>query len=71
MITIYIILIVVIIYYIIEVVLGSCADVYNCEIGYASCCEETRKLSSKLFFCELIPIFIIAIGFPFLLQYIL
>ena len=71
MLTIYIFLLVVIIYYIIEVLLGSCVDVYNGEIGYVSRCEETRKLSSEQFFSELIPIFIIAIGFPFLLQYIL
>ena len=68
---IYIILFVVIIYYIIEVLLGSCPDVCNCEIGYSSCCEETRKLSSKQFFCELLPIFLISIGFPLLLQFML
>jgi len=67
----FIILLIVITLYVIEVALGSSATVYNCEIGYESCCEEPKKLSHKHFFCELIPIFAGAIGAPFLLVFLL
>jgi len=46
----FIILLIVITLYVIEVALGSSATVYNCEIGYDSCCEEPKKLSHKQFF---------------------
>lgn len=63
---IYIFFLVVIIYYVIEVRLGSSVDVYNSEIGYASSCEEPTTISNKQFFCELLPVFICAIGVEFL-----
>lgn len=40
----YIILLVVIIYYVIEVIVGSHADVYNSEIGFAGSCKELHSL---------------------------
>lgn len=66
---IYIISLIVIIYFFIEVVLGSSVGVYNSEIGYVSEWQDTKKLSLKQFFFELIPIFAIALGFPFLFYY--
>jgi hypothetical protein len=67
----FIILLIVITFYVIEVVLGSSATVYNCEIGYESYCEEPKKLSPKQFFCELIPIFAGALGVPLLMTFLL
>jgi hypothetical protein len=63
----YLILFIVIIYFLIEVVLGSSVDVYNSEIGYESSFQNSKKLSPKQFFWGLIPIFIIPIGFLFLI----
>jgi hypothetical protein len=67
----FIILLIVITLYVIEVALGSGATVYNCEIGYESCCEEPEKLSHKQFIFELAPIFAGALGIPLLLMLIL
>jgi hypothetical protein len=66
---IYIILFIVITYFFIEVVLGSCVGVYNSEIGYESSFQNAKKLSPKEFFFRLIPIFAIAICLPFLFHY--
>jgi hypothetical protein len=66
----FIILLIVIILYVIEVAIGSSATVYNCEVGYESCCEEPKKLSLKQFFCELIPIFAGVLGIPLLLIFL-
>jgi hypothetical protein len=66
---IYIISLIVIIYFFIEVVLGSSVGVYNSEIGYVSEWQDTKKLSLKQFLFELIPMFAIAISLPFLFYY--
>jgi len=50
------------IFYIIEVLLGSCTGVYNPQIGYASSCEGIKKLAHKEFLTELLPLLLIFMG---------
>ncbi len=66
---IYIITLIVIIYFFIEVVLGSSVGVYNSEIGYESFFQNAKKLSLKKFFFEFIPIFIIPMSLLFLIYH--
>jgi len=52
------------VFYIIEVLLGSCTGVYEPEIGYVSSCKEITKLSHREFFTEFLPLLLIFIGIP-------
>lgn len=63
----YIILLYIVILYFIEVVLGSCANVYNPEVGYEGNCANLTKLSNKQFFLHLLPFILLFVVLPFLL----
>jgi len=62
----YVILIVLVIF-VIEVMLGSCIDVYNAEIGYEAKCDQPTRLSLKHFFTQLLPIILLFVVLPFIL----
>ncbi|GAB6191388.1 hypothetical protein [Desulfocastanea catecholica] len=62
----YVILIILVLF-VIEVVLGSCIDVYNAEIGYAAKCDQPTRLSPKHFFTQLLPIILLFVILPFIL----
>jgi hypothetical protein len=64
----YIILLYLGILFFIEVVLGSCVDVYNAEVGLAARCEKLKQLSPKQFFTQLLPFIILSAGLPLLLS---
>jgi hypothetical protein len=66
---IYIISLIVIIYFFIEVLLGSSVGVYNSEIGYESSFQNAKKVSLKQFFFEFIPICIIPMSLLFLIYH--
>jgi hypothetical protein len=58
-------------YYLIEVVFGSCAGVYSPEIGYESQWARVGKITPKAFWGGLLPVFGIGIGLPLLLHCLL
>ncbi|MBU0960880.1 MAG: hypothetical protein KKD01_06235 [Proteobacteria bacterium] len=57
-----------VILFFVEVVLGSCADVYNSEVGYESSCVKVTRLTSKQFFTHLLPVILLFAVFPLLLS---
>ena len=61
----YVILIVLVLF-VIEVMLGSCLDVYNAEIGYEAKCDQPSRLSMKDFFTQLLPVILLFVILPFI-----
>lgn len=57
---------VVVLYYVVDVMLGSSHSVYNSEIGYPSSLEEKMRFSHREFFGRALPLALAAAGFPFL-----
>ncbi len=41
--------------FLLEVVFGSCLEVYNAEIGFAADCKKIEKLPAGQFFFQLLP----------------
>lgn len=62
----YVILIVLVLF-VIEVLQGSCIDVYNAEIGYEAKCDQPTRLSLKQFLTQLLPIILLFVILPFIL----
>jgi hypothetical protein len=62
-----IILILLVILFVEEVLLGSSTEVYNAEIGYEAKCDQPTRLSIKQFFTELVPIITLCLILPSLL----
>lgn len=50
-----------------EVILGSSTEVHNAEIGYEAKCDQPTRLSAKQFFTELLPLVTLCIILPSLL----
>jgi len=62
-----IILVYIVLLYFTEVVLGSCEDVCNPEVGYEASCDNLIKLSNKQFFSYLLPFIFLFVVLPLLL----
>ena len=50
--------------YVIDVVLGSDATQYDCEVGSPSYLGETKTLSRQEFFGYLLPLILVGLGTP-------
>ena len=60
------ILIFAVLLYIVEVRVGSCSSVYNCELGETVAeCVQT-KVSQQEFFGKILPLLLVALGLPLL-----
>ncbi len=50
--------------FIINVLFGSCIDMYDAEIGYEAKCDHPTRLSVKHFFTEFLPIITLLVILP-------
>ena len=48
--------------YVIEVVLGTCSEELNPELGFSSKCDKLTHLSNRKFFTQLLPILLSIFG---------
>lgn len=60
----------VVLLYLIEVVAGSSAEVYNAEVGCDPGCDKVTRLSARQFFAHLLPFVIFSVGVPFSLSFL-
>ena len=50
--------------YLIEVVFGSCPEIFDAELGLIGTCNRRKRLSRKEFFCRYLPLTLAFTGLP-------
>ncbi len=57
--------------YFIEVVFGSCPEIYDAELGLAATCSKKKRLSPKEFFSCYLPFLLALICLPLSIAWLL